>query len=149
MPVASNSSLDRSVSHRDSPMMLSQAVLGVGRCSRAVSPSSLWDLAPISLDQATAGVHVQIMGHWQAADPRVSLSASPLPKMFQRTCEMPQRCQWTCQNGEQKNRNDNVEPCRATWFHRQCEVEEVLPAVACSEICPPIAVMIRGVVVHA
>ena len=61
--MASNNSLDRDVSHQNSPTMLSQAMLGVGRCSRAVNPSSPLDLAPNSLAQATAG-HVQIVGDW-------------------------------------------------------------------------------------
>ena len=110
--MASKNSLDSDVSHQNSPLMLSQAVLGVGRCSRAVRPSSPLE-APNSLAQAAAAVHVQIMGDWQAADPPVSLvSGSPPPRGSKDIAQDMSKVLLAAKGParEDKNRNDNVEP---------------------------------------
>lgn len=129
LQVASNNSLDRYVSHQNSPMILSQAMLEVGRCSRAVNPSSPLDLAP---KLPSPGDCRPCTNYGRLASCRFCRSGFT---RFLASPEVPVPMDLP----DWGNRNDNVEPNGFTTRGRSARCR----------ICPPIAVMIRCVAVHA
>ena len=108
---------------------LSQAMLGVGRCSRAVNPSSPLDLAR---KLPSPGDCRPCTNYGRLASCRFCRSGFT---RFLASPEVPVPMDLP----DWGNRNDNVEPNGFTTRGRSARCR----------ICPPIAVMIRCVAVHA